>query len=109
MTEALGVMGSVVTIASAGIALAIRLHDRVDQFWNTFNDIEVIATDLNVFSIVLLLDELSKKLKQRPTLRGLFRISFFLVLRMEDEDKDKQSEGMGTENIQCASSKTLIV
>lgn len=56
----LGVIASVVGIATAGIALATRLHDLVDQFGSTFDDIEAIANDLNGFSIVL--DELSRKL-----------------------------------------------
>lgn len=60
MAEVLGVIASVVGIASAGVALATRLHEVVDQFGSTFDDIEVIAIDLNGFSIVL--DELSKKL-----------------------------------------------
>lgn len=60
MAEVLGTIASVVGIASAGVALATRLHELVDRFGSTFDDIEVIAIDLNGFSIVL--DELSKKL-----------------------------------------------
>lgn len=60
MAEVIGTIASVVGIASAGVALATRLHELVDRFGSTFDDVEVIAIDLNGFSIVL--DELSKKL-----------------------------------------------
>lgn len=53
MADPLSVIASVISVATAGIVIATTLHNLVDRFGTAFNDIEIISSDLNGFSIVL--------------------------------------------------------
>jgi hypothetical protein len=53
MADPLSVIASVIGVASAGITISTTLHNLVDRFGTAFDDIEVISSDLNGFSIVL--------------------------------------------------------
>jgi len=53
MSDPLSVIASVISVASAGIAISTTLHNLVDRYGTAFDEIELISSDLNGFSIVL--------------------------------------------------------